>query len=111
MPIARASGRTPFSSSAHRSRIAPSSVRDCLEGLWPKPSDGARFYSHEPWSMEVVGIFFDEAWWQEHLQTEAPGFSGSGVGVIPGLGYAQKRDIALRVNEGERLQHPSKDRS
>ena len=33
-----------------------SSVEDCLRYLWPKLQEGCKFYSHEPWSVNV-GFF------------------------------------------------------
>ena len=51
-----------------------SSVADCLKHLWPKLQDGGRFFSHEPWSMHVVSLFYDKKWWAENFKT--PSFFG-----------------------------------
>lgn len=67
----------------------PSSVRDCLIHLWPKLQEGCKFYSHEPWSTEVVGLFYDKRLWNLSLGSEPPGFWGSGHGPRAGSGYLQ----------------------
>ncbi len=74
------------------------SVRDCIEHLWPKLQEGCRFYCHEPWSVGVVGLFYDNDWWRETLNAPAPGFQGSGGGTKIAwsesrMGYAQKLDF------------------
>ena len=74
-----------------------SSVQDCVRYLWPKLQPGCKFFSHEPWSVDIVAMFFDDAFWRESVGGPAPGFVGSGgAGTdggryqIPGLGYAVK---------------------
>jgi O-methyltransferase len=71
----------------------PSSVEDCLRYLWPKLKEGCGFYSHEPWSLEIVSLFFDKEWWEKELQTGPPGFFMSGK-KRPAIGYAIRRDFA-----------------
>ena len=66
------------------------SVEDCLRYLWPKMQQNCIFCSHEPWSFEIVSLFYNRKWWQENLKEEPPGFFGSGDGVVPGLGCAKK---------------------
>lgn len=74
------------------------SLKPCLEGLWPRMQPGCRVYVHEARNIPLVALFFDNAWWQQHLAEDAPGFVGSGVGLPLGvatnwgseLGYAQK---------------------
>jgi O-methyltransferase len=74
------------------------SLKPCLEGLWPLLSPGCRVYTHEARNLALVAVFFDQAWWQETLHEDAPGFVGSGAGLPLGLGlglgselgYAQK---------------------
>lgn len=65
-----------------------SSVEDCLRCLWPKLQEGCKFYCHEPWSINVVSLFYDKEWWENNLGTHPPGFWGSGDGMIAGLGYS-----------------------
>lgn len=77
-----------------------SSVRTCLTHLWGRMQDGGTFFCHEPWSQQIVELFYDRAFWQEHFGCEPPGFYGSGGGVPlgihagSGIGYAQKIDPA-----------------
>jgi O-methyltransferase len=84
-----------------------SSVEDCLRYLWPKLIDGCLFYSHEAWSMQVVALFFDQAWWRDNLNTQPPGFYGSGFGAPGkfGLGYAQKFDPEKTKEQGKKIVH------
>lgn len=72
-----------------------SSTEDCVRSLWPKMSEGSKFFCHEPFSTHVVSLFYDSAWWKEHLDSYPPGFFGSGAGIIEvlkpsGLGFALK---------------------
>ncbi len=85
-----------------------SSTEDCVQALWPKLQDGCKFYCHEPFSTRVVSLFYDDAWWKENLDTTAPGFFGSGGGIIEvlftsGLGYARKLDIEKAKRDRPRL--------
>lgn len=83
-----------------------SSVEDCLKHLWPKLQDGCRFYSHEPFSFEVMALFFDYRWWQEHLDSDPPGFVGSGAGLsVWGIGYARKVSKENVLQHGRQLFH------
>jgi len=82
----------------------PSAVEDCLKHLWPKLLDGCKFYCHEPWSVKVVSVFFNEQWWLDNLETHFPGFYGSGDGIVPGMGYAKKFSAEQIVNEGNELE-------
>jgi O-methyltransferase len=74
------------------------SLKPCLAYLWPLLAGDSRMYVHEARNLALVSIFFEEAWWQEHLHTAAPGFVGTGTGLPLGvaiaygseLGYAQK---------------------
>lgn len=85
-----------------------SSVEDCLRHLWPKLQNGCKFYSHEPWSTNVVSLFFDRVWWKYNLNMEPPGFWGSGDGLRVGLrpsfmGYAEKFDPDEIKKHGTRI--------
>jgi len=87
-----------------------SSVEDCLLFLWPKLQEGCKFYSHEPWSVNVVSIFFNKQWWQDNLKTDPPGFDGSGRGIIAGfsysnVGYAKKFDAESIKKQGKKKIH------
>jgi hypothetical protein len=82
-----------------------SSVEDCLRHLWPKLQLGGKFYCHEPFSMQVVSLFFDQAWWQANVGGSPPGFYGSGRGVLWGLrnsnmGFAKKVDTRQIIDSG-----------
>lgn len=92
-----------------------SSVEDCLRYLWPKLQEGCKFYCHEPWSIHIVSLFFDEKWWKKNLNTHPPGFDGSGRGIITGLGYSNigysKKFNANKIKEHgkKRIYHGTKD--
>jgi O-methyltransferase len=85
----------------------PSSVRQCLLHLWPKLQVDCRFYSHEPWSVEVVSLFYDEPFWREHFGTSPPGFFGAAVGGLAAeivhatIGYAEKWDPSQIIRYGK----------
>lgn len=38
-----------------------SSVETSLRHLWPKLQEGCKFFCHEPWSVPVVSLFYDES--------------------------------------------------
>lgn len=81
-----------------------SSVRDCIIHLWPKLQEGCRFYCHEPWSTDVVGLFYDKSLWKTNLGIEPPGFFGSGHGLSIGSAYT-RMGYAQKVNESTILEH------
>jgi O-methyltransferase len=74
------------------------SLKPCLIGLWPNLVPGCRIYTHEAGNLAFISLYFDQAWWREVLNEDAPGFVGSGVGLPlgmhplwgSGLGYARK---------------------
>jgi O-methyltransferase len=73
----------------------PESVRTVVTWTWRKLQAGCTFFCHEARDREVVGIFFDNDWWSRATGEPAPGFIGSGSGVMTGpttdwccLGYA-----------------------
>ena len=87
-----------------------SSVEDCLLHLWPKLQPGCKFYCHEPWSIQVVALFYDRIWWRDHMQSTPPGFFGSGGGVdyalsSSNMGFATKFDAAQIQRTGRKMQH------
>lgn len=72
-----------------------SSMQDCIRHLWPRLVDGAMLYTDDSSDLEVVRVWFDDAWWQHHLGRRAPGYVGSGCGLpmsVGGssLGYVRK---------------------
>lgn len=81
----------------------PSAVEDCLRHLWPKLQEGCKFFCHEPWSVNVVALFYNAAWWKENLGLHCPGFFGSGDGVVPGMGFARKFDPEKIKKGGKEL--------
>lgn len=85
-----------------------SSVEDCLRYLWPKLQEGCKFYSHEPWSINVVSLFYDKKWWKENLNMHPPGFYGSGYGIVvsgrySNIGYAKKFDVEKIKKHGKKI--------
>jgi hypothetical protein len=84
------------------------SLKPCLIGLWPNLAPNGRIYTHEAKNLDFIAIYFDQAWWRENLDTGAPGFVGSGVGLPLGiaarwgseLGYAQKPGQAPEIDPG-----------
>jgi hypothetical protein len=89
-----------------------SSVEACVEHLWGRLRNGGTFFCHEPWSRQVVELFYDRGWWHEHFRCEPPGFYGSGIGMPlgfasgSGIGFARKIDAAtyLRTSRSRRAQ-------
>lgn len=72
-----------------------SSTRDCLKAIWPLLTAEGMIYSDDAGDLEVVRVYFDEAWWREQLHCPAPGFVGSGCGLplspsYSSLGYTRK---------------------
>jgi len=76
-----------------------SSVETCLKHLWPRLQPGCAFYCHEPWSAQIVELFYSRQFWREALDAEPPGFFGSGFGIPlgpakgSGIGFARKIDL------------------
>lgn len=73
-----------------------SSTRDCLRHLWPLLVEDAAIYTDDAGDLDVVKVFFDDAWWQETFGTPAPGYVGSGCGLplnpkCSSIGYTRKR--------------------
>jgi len=72
------------------------STRDCLKALWPLLIENGAVYSDDAGDLDVVRVYFDDAWWREHLGCPAPGFVGSGCGLplsptFSSLGYTRKQ--------------------
>ena len=64
----------------------PQSVRSVICGAWRKLQPGGIFFSHEARDREVVDLFFDQNWWNQNIGEAAPGFVGSGGGMMSGPG-------------------------
>lgn len=83
-----------------------SSMQDCIRHLWPRLADEAAIYTDDSCDMEVVRVWFDEAWWQREVGERAPGYVGSGCGLplaVGGgsLGYCRKvRDLRKSYEQG-----------
>ena len=78
-------------------REAASSRRRAVgsEGVWPNLIDDGYIYTDESPDVDVMKIWFDDAWWKENLGCVAPGYVGSGCGLPirsrrGSLGYARK---------------------
>lgn len=87
-----------------------SSVEDCIRYLWPKLQEDCCFFCHEPWSIQVVSLFYDSQWWRDNLNSNPPGFFGSGYGLAAGLtysklGFAKKFDAEKIKETGSRIIH------
>jgi O-methyltransferase len=72
-----------------------SSIKDCLKYIWPLLSNNGLLYTDDSCDMEVVKIWFDDAWWQENFGIPSPGYVGTGCGLplhvkICSLGYTRK---------------------
>jgi Methyltransferase domain len=75
------------------------SLTSCFKYLWPLLQSGCYLFSHEARDPNIIRAFFDDAWWQDNLNMNAPGLvgSGTGLGLIPhpwgfgsNIGYAIK---------------------
>ena len=97
------------------------SIRTCVRFLWPLMPDGAIFFSHEAHHLEVAKFFYDDRWWRETLNQDAPGLIGAGSGLglsfrrnrwgfhSSELGFAQKNPPILTLSEES--QYPPAKRS
>lgn len=65
------------------------SIKTCLRYLWPLMPNGATFFTHEAHHLEVAKLFYDDRWWNETLQQDAPGLIGAGSGL--GVGFRKNR--------------------
>jgi O-methyltransferase len=87
------------------------SAEVCLDHLWPLLGNNHYLFTHDVTHMEISALFFDDTWWETHLERSAPGMvgSGTGLGLHPGsngfsssLGYtvkAPQTDEFTRVME------------
>jgi O-methyltransferase len=72
-----------------------SSLKDCIQYIWPLLNNCGYFYTDDSCDMTVVKIWFDDLWWKQRFGIDSPGYVGSGCGLpldskICSLGYSQK---------------------
>ena len=72
-----------------------SSTKDCILYLWDHLVDGSYCYTDDACDIDVVKVWFDDAWWKKNLKIKSPGYIGSGCGLpitsnFSSLGYAVK---------------------
>jgi O-methyltransferase len=58
-----------------------SSVRDCLRYLWPLLQPDCFLFTDEAHHIQVAGLFYDQAWWANEMNTQPPGLVGGGNGL------------------------------
>ena len=71
----------------------PSSVRDCLRGLWPRLVDGGVLFSHDVSFPKALKVFADAEFWRSELGATPPILFGAGFGLCddaPHLGFCIK---------------------
>ena len=71
------------------------STKDCVKYLWKYLIDNGYIFTDDACDIDVVSIWFDNKWWRENLDCDAPGYIGSGCGIPLGgkyssLGYSIK---------------------
>ncbi|HYM09353.1 MAG TPA: TylF/MycF/NovP-related O-methyltransferase [Bryobacterales bacterium] len=85
------------------------SLEVCVKYLWPRLSEGSYLFTHEAEHLEIASLFFDDGWWRQNLNCDAPGLigAGSGLGLFPSdgcfasnLGYTIKGGRELREMPG-----------
>jgi hypothetical protein len=86
-----------------------SSTQDCLRYIWPLLVEGGAIYTDDAGDMDVVRVFFDEAWWRRNLQCASPGYIGSGCGLplnphYSSLGYT-RRLSEFRPKQWQKASH------
>jgi hypothetical protein len=74
-----------------------SSVETCSRYLWSKLQEDCKFFCHEPWSVPVISLFYDETLWERIQSGPPPGFYGSGKGVVSGLNHSNL-GFAIKTN-------------
>jgi O-methyltransferase len=77
------------------------SLKPCLEGLWPHLQPGCRMYTHEARNLALVALYFDQAWWRQALNEDAPGFVGSGVGLPLGMDTRSGSELGYTLKPRE----------
>lgn len=72
-----------------------SSTKTCIKYLWPYLKDGQKVFTDDSCDLNNVKIWFDDFWWNETFNENAPGYIGSGCGLpinqkYSSLGYVIK---------------------
>jgi O-methyltransferase len=72
-----------------------SSTKTCIKYLWPYLKNQQKVFTDDSCDLNNVKIWFDDNWWKETLNVNAPGYIGSGCGLpinqkYSSLGYAIK---------------------
>jgi O-methyltransferase len=58
-----------------------SSLEGTVRAIWPHLADGGAFFIHEAEHQEMVDFFYDQTWWRDEFDTDAPGLIGGGTGL------------------------------
>lgn len=74
----------------------PNSTKACIKNLWKYLKNDGYIFTDDSCDMDNVKIWFDTLWWMKNLNTNAPGYIGSGCGLplngpYSGLGYSIKK--------------------
>jgi hypothetical protein len=59
----------------------PSSVRQCIEPIWPRLHRGGAFFSHDVGFIKVLQTLTDPAMWRDRFQEPVPILFGAGYGM------------------------------
>jgi O-methyltransferase len=59
----------------------PSSVRQCVEALWPRLARGGAFFSHDVGFVRVLQVLTDHQLWTERFREPVPIVFGAGYGL------------------------------
>lgn len=88
------------------------SFQDCLRVLWPQVVENGLLYVDDVGCLEIVRIFFDDAWWESIIGCRAPGLIGAGCGlplhpVYSNIGYTRKMtaDLTTPATQWRRSAH------
>lgn len=84
------------------------SAEDAVRHLWPNLNAGGYLFTHDAKHVEVASLFFDDCWWNDHLDEPAPNLvgAGNGLGLHPTpngfsslLAYTVKQPESLAFRE------------
>jgi hypothetical protein len=69
------------------------STKLCIKYLWKKIRNNSFIYTDDACDLKVVSVWFDNQWWNDNLNQNAPGYIGSGCGLpiqksFSSVGYA-----------------------
>ena len=62
-----------------------------MKYLWKYLIDNSYIFTDDACDIDVVSIWFDNEWWRENLNCDAPGYIGSGCGIPLGGKYSSLR--------------------